>query len=418
MFVRLRLSESFSSVVIGAQMVRVCRFKSSSWRRSLSNSAIRPAHRISSLARRLRAFISSLFFSAHSFSTVMPSSTSFARSAMASQRCAQKPSSATAMTCTSISGLGVNVLAFVKTNDTSAWTSSAHAYTPPFRMLASTVPRSIGRSITSGYVGRFSATWSTGLLNGCAHLCAMSCFNAARHCRFTTSSLRFAATAANAAESHSGAAKPPLRATLPGALSRTLRPAKCVLRLVSARSASVAASSASSLRSSRSLAERTASAATRSMAHDSSANLRLALSRCSRSWCRLAASCAGVSSFRVKSAARSASALARCCFKRAAAWACARLTMALTTGSCSGSNENAGRCAEGADADRVSPPGTVACARGMNEQTSAPTQHAHTAVLVRPGLPFIALSGTDGTKSGADSMRGIAGDRPRPPCCL
>mmetsp|Transcript_1195 Transcript_1195/g.4876 ORF Transcript_1195/g.4876 Transcript_1195/m.4876 type:complete len:413 (+) Transcript_1195:789-2027(+) len=412
MFVRLRLSWSFSAVVIGWQMLRVWRFRSSSWRRSLSNSAIRPAHRISSLASLLRAFISSVFFSAHSFSTVMPSSTSFARSAMATQRCAQKSSSATAMTCTSISGLGVNVLAFVKTKDTSAWTSSAHAYTPPFRMLASTVPRSIGRLMISGYVGRFSATWSTGLLNGCAHLCAMSCFNAARHCRFTTSSLRFAATAANAAESHSGAA-PPFRATRPGALSRTLRPARCVLRRSSAAVASSAASSASSLRSSRSLADCTASAATRSMAQDSSANLRLALSRCSRSWCRLAASCAGLSSFAFLLAARSCSALARCCFNRAAAWACARLTMALTTGSCSGSNENAGRCVGGADAERCKPSER----RGRNEHTSAPTQHAH-ADAVRPPAPFIALSGTDGTKLGVDSIRGIAGDRPRPPCCL
>ena len=286
-------------------------------------------------------------------------------------------------------------------------------------MLASTVPRSIGRVTICGYVGRFSATWSTGLRKGPAHLCDITCFSAARHWRLTISTLRFAATAANAAESKGGGA-PPFLATRPGALSRTDRPARCVRLRVSASSASSAAVSHKSLSSSLSAAERTASAETRSMEHESSANLRLALSRCSRSWCFRAASCAGVSSRRVSLADRSCSARIAVCFNRAAACACAFCTIALTTGSCSGSNENAGRLIGGADALRLSPVDIRAIdttpppTSGRNWHTFAPTQHAHVATA-----PIPPLSGMDGTKLGVDSMRTIGfGPRARAPCCL
>ena len=121
-------ASSASSGSVIARSVRLAdRFRSSSRRRAASRSAAIPAHRISSVANRLRALISSEFRTAHSRSALSDSRTSLDRARRASQRGAQNSSSAVAITCTSVGG-GLYSFAFANVSATSRFNSSTSTY--------------------------------------------------------------------------------------------------------------------------------------------------------------------------------------------------------------------------------------------------------------------------------------------------
>ena len=200
----------------------------------------------------------------------------------------------------------------------------------------------------SRYVVRPKPSWSTGALNGNAHLWFISCFSAVRPCLCRTSSSRFARSDSNAATSN-GAAELSAAARLecePPAGRRPPEPldaAIAAFRRRSALRASEAAASAAALRRSRAEPVDSAFTARRSTTDASSAYLRFAFRRRSRSAARRCASAAGAdaSRWRASASAARASASALAAATRARACSCAAFTMRHTTGSSSGSNENA-----------------------------------------------------------------------------
>ena len=232
-----------------------------------------PAHRISSAASVCRATISALFFSADSFSTAMPSSTSRTRSLMASQRGAQNSSSVVAMTCTSVAGR-LNSLAFANVSATSRFTSSQLEYTPPRSIPCRTVPRSIGCLTISGYVGRFSASVIDGGAKRKRPLVLHELLQA--HQTLLVDDLELTLRG-DGGEGGAVERRGAGGAATTGRESRTDRPAAAVRRRRSASAAATAASSAAALRRSRISARSTTFAARHSMEHSNSANLRLAL---------------------------------------------------------------------------------------------------------------------------------------------
>mmetsp|Transcript_6984 Transcript_6984/g.28165 ORF Transcript_6984/g.28165 Transcript_6984/m.28165 type:complete len:614 (-) Transcript_6984:1560-3401(-) len=152
--------------------------------RSSASEAL--AHSFSLLTTSARRCAASFFATAMSRSTKTHASTSAIRCLIASHFGSHSSKSPRAMVWTSVPSL-LNFIAFANVRRTSASTSSAMTYLPPFSMSFLIVPKSMGSVMISLYVGKPNASGSTGAENGNPHLWAINCRTADKHCLCTIS---------------------------------------------------------------------------------------------------------------------------------------------------------------------------------------------------------------------------------------